>query len=32
MKYDEALARFREDRKTDFVKPPSVVILETYNK
>ena len=32
MKYDEALARFREDRKTDFVQPPSVVILETYNK
>ena len=32
MKYDEALARFREDRKTDLVQPPSVVILETYNK
>ena len=32
MKYEEALARFTEHRKTDFVQPPSVVILKTCNK
>ena len=32
MKYDEALVHFSEQGKTDFPQPPSVVILETYDK
>ena len=32
MRNSDALARFTEHRKTDFVQPPSPVILETDNK
>lgn len=32
MKYDKVLARFLKQGKCDYVAPPSVVLLETYNK
>ena len=32
MRNSDALARFTEHRKTDFVQPPSPVILATHNK
>ena len=32
VKYDKVLSRFLEQGKCDYVAPPSVILLETYNK